>query len=190
MRSILGVQTLTSGSVKVLGSSAGSASLRGRIGYMAQGSAVYLDLTVEENLDYFAGMLGHGSAEVARVTSVVALSDFEGRLASSLSGGELTRLSLAIATLGSPPALILDEPTVGLDPILRRDLWRTFEELANSGTTILVSSHVLDEAAHCARLLLLRAGALLFDDSPAQLLVAAGVTNYDAAFERLIGGSE
>jgi ABC-2 type transport system ATP-binding protein len=190
MRSILGVQTLTSGSVKVLGSSAGSASLRGRIGYVAQGSAVYLDLTVEENLNYFAGVLGYGSTEVARVTSVVALTDFERRLASSLSGGELTRLSLAIAILGSPPALILDEPTVGLDPILRRDLWRTFEELANSGTTILVSSHVLDEAAHCARLLLLRAGALLFDDSPAQLLVAAGVTNYDAAFERLIGGSE
>jgi ABC-2 type transport system ATP-binding protein len=186
MRSLLGVQALTSGSVKVLQSSVGSASLRGRIGYMAQGSAIYLDLTVEENLGYFAGVLRLTSTEVDRVMTVVALTSFAGRLASSLSGGEQTRLSLAIALLGSPPALILDEPTVGLDPILRRDLWRTFEELARAGTTVLVSSHVLDEAAHCARLLLLRNGALLFDDSPAQLLATAGATSYDVAFERLI----
>jgi ABC-2 type transport system ATP-binding protein len=189
MRSLLGVQALTSGSVKVLSSAVGSASLRGRIGYMAQGSAVYPDLTVAENLEYFAGVLGLSSKEVDHVVAVVALTSFTNRLASSLSGGEQTRLSLAIAILGSPPALILDEPTVGLDPILRRDLWRTFEELARTGTTVLVSSHVLDEAAHCARLLLLRGGSLLFDDSPAQLLVAAGVTSYDEAFERLIEGS-
>ena len=188
MRSLLGVQALTSGSVKVLQSAVGSASLRGRIGYMAQGSAIYLDLTVEENLEYFAGVLRLAAMEVERVMAVVALTSFVGRLASSLSGGEQTRLSLAIALLGSPPALILDEPTVGLDPILRRDLWRTFEELARAGTTVLVSSHVLDEAAHCARLLLLRNGALLFDDSPAQLLAAAGATSYDVAFERLIEG--
>jgi ABC-2 type transport system ATP-binding protein len=155
---------------------------------MAQGSAIYLDLTVEENLEYFAGVLRLAAMEVERVMAVVALTSFAGRLASSLSGGEQTRLSLAIALLGSPPALILDEPTVGLDPILRRDLWRTFEELARAGTTVLVSSHVLDEAAHCARLLLLRNGALLFDDSPAQLLAAAGATSYDVAFERLIEG--
>jgi ABC-2 type transport system ATP-binding protein len=190
MRSLLGVQTLTGGSVKVMSSAVGSASLRGRIGYMAQGSAVYLDLTVKENLDYFAGVLGLGSGEVDRVLAVVALTPFTNRLTSSLSGGEQTRLSLAIAVLGSPPALILDEPTVGLDPILRRDLWRTFEELAATGTTVLVSSHVMDEAAHCARLLLLRHGSLLFDDSPAQLLVTAGVTSYDEAFERLIESSK
>ncbi len=190
MRSLLGVQTLTSGSVRVLQLEVGSASLRGRIGYMAQGSAIYLDLTVKENLEYFAGVLGLGSAEVDRVLAVVSLSSFRNRLASSLSGGEQTRLSLATAMLGSPPALLLDEPTVGLDPILRRDLWLTFETLAAAGTTVLVSSHVMDEAAHCARLLLLRNGSLLFDDSPAQLLVAAGAPSYDEAFERLIEGSK
>jgi ABC-2 type transport system ATP-binding protein len=105
---------------------------------------------------------------------------------SSLSGGERTRVSLATALLGSPPILVLDEPTVGLDPILRRDLWRTFDELAKSGTTVVVSSHVMDEAAHCARLLLLRDGRLLFDDSPAKLLAAAKSSSYDEAFERLI----
>jgi ABC-2 type transport system ATP-binding protein len=190
MRSLLGVQALTGGSVNVLQLEVGSASLRGRIGYMAQGPAIYLDLTVKENLDYFAGVLGLGSGEVERVLAVVSLTSFTDRLASSLSGGERTRLSLATAILGSPPALILDEPTVGLDPLLRRDLWRTFETLAAAGTTVLVSSHVMDEAAHCARLLLLRNGSLLFDDSPTQLLVAAGASGYDEAFERLIEGSK
>ena len=190
MRALLGVQLITSGTVRVLDSPAGSKSLRGRVGYMSQSSAVYMDLTVQENLRYFTGVLGSPETEVDRVMDVVELSAFGDRLVSSLSGGERARVSLAIALLGSPPLLILDEPTVGLDPLLRRDLWRTFEALANAGATVLVSSHVLDEAARCARLLLLRNGALLFDDAPAQLLAVAGSTSYDDAFERLIVRSE
>jgi ABC-2 type transport system ATP-binding protein len=119
---------------------------------------------------------------------VVALTTFSRRLVSSLSGGEQARVSLGVALLGSPPVLILDEPTVGLDPILRRDLWRTFEGLARTGVTVIVSSHVMDEAARCARLLLLRDGTLLFDGTPASLLAASKATNYDDAFERLIEG--
>ena len=156
---------------------------------MAQGSAVYLDLTVEENLRYFAGVLHQDPIEVARVMDVVALTSFAGRLVSSLSGGEQTRVSLGIALLGSPRVLILDEPTVGLDPILRRDLWRTFGDLARTGVTVVVSSHVMDEAARCARLLLLRDGMLLFDDTPASLLAISGASSYDEAFERLIEGA-
>jgi ABC-2 type transport system ATP-binding protein len=189
MRSLLGVQAISGGSARIMESVAGSPSLRGRLGYMAQSSAVYLDLTVEENLRYFAGVLGQTAAEVARVLDVVALTPFARRLVSSLSGGERARVSLGVALLGSPPALILDEPTVGLDPILRRDLWRTFDTLAKTGVTVIVSSHVMDEAARCARLLLLRQGTLLFDGTPASLLAAAGASSYDEAFENLIEAS-
>jgi ABC-2 type transport system ATP-binding protein len=112
-----------------------------------------------------------------------------GRLVSSLSGGERSRVSLAVALLGAPPLLILDEPTVGLDPVLRQDLWTTFAQLAEDGTTVLVSSHVMDEAARCGRLLLLREGHLLFDDTPAQLLGVTRSSAYDDAFVRLIEGA-
>jgi ABC-2 type transport system ATP-binding protein len=190
MRSLLGVQAITDGTARFLQSPAGSPSLRGHIGYMAQNSAIYVDLTVEENLRYFAGVLHQTSSEVTRVLEVVALTSFATRLVSSLSAGERTRVSLGITLLGSPAVLILDEPTVGLDPMLRRDLWRTFEDLARTGTTVMVSSHVLDEAARCARLLLLRNGSILFDNSPAQLLAVAGSTSYDSAFERLIEEAE
>jgi len=188
MRSLLGVQAITGGSARILNAEVGSPVLRGRIGYMAQGSAVYLDLTVEENLRYFAGVLRQAPAEIARVLDVVALTSFANRLVSSLSGGEQARASLGIALLGSPRVLILDEPTVGLDPILRRDLWRTFGDLARSGATVIVSSHVMDEAARCARLLLLREGKLLFDATPASLLATSGASSYDEAFERQIEG--
>src|ERR1017187_8817219 len=179
---------ITSGSARIMESVAGSPSLRGRLGYMAQSSAVYLDLTVEENIRYFAGVLVQPLAEVARVVEVVALTSFFHRLVSSLSGGERTRVSLGVALLGSPPALILDEPTVGLDPILRRDLLRTFEGLARAGATVIVSSHVMDEAARCARLLLLRDGTLLFDGTPASLFAHSVVPGYDEAFASLIEG--
>jgi ABC-2 type transport system ATP-binding protein len=157
---------------------------------MAQSSAVYLDLTVEENIRYFSGVLAQPLSEVARVMDVVALTSFSQRLVSSLSGGERARVSLGVALVGSPPALILDEPTVGLDPILRRDLWRTFEGLAGTGATVIVSSHVMDDAARCARLLLLRDGTLLFDGTPTSLLAASGASGYDDAFERLIEGHQ
>jgi ABC-2 type transport system ATP-binding protein len=189
MRSLLGVQAITGGSARILNSDVGSQSLRGRIGYMAQTSAIYLDLSVEENFRYFAGMLLQAPSEIARVMDVVALTSFADRVVSSLSGGEQTRVSLGVALLGSPPVLILDEPTVGLDPILRRDLWRTFEDLARTGVTVIVSSHVMDEATRCARLLLLRDGMLLFDGTPTSLLATSGASNFDEAFERLIEGA-
>ena len=189
MRSLLGVQAITSGSARILNCEAGALPLRGRLGYMAQRAAIYLDLSVEENISYFSGILGQAPTEIARVLDVVALTSFADRLVSSLSGGEQTRVSLAVSLLGSPPVLILDEPTVGLDPILRRDLWHTFHDLAKSGATVIVSSHVMDEAARCARLLLLRDGKLLFDDTPASLLTLCGVSGYDEAFERLIEGT-
>jgi ABC-2 type transport system ATP-binding protein len=189
MRSLLGVQAITSGSARILNYKAGSPPLRGRLGYMAQRAAIYLDLSVKENISYFSGILGQAPSEITRVLDVVALTSFADRLVSSLSGGEQTRVSLAVSLLGSPPILILDEPTVGLDPILRRDLWHTFHDLAKSGATVIVSSHVMDEAARCARLLLLRDGELLFDDTPASLLALCAVSGYDEAFERLIEGT-
>jgi ABC-2 type transport system ATP-binding protein len=186
MRSLLGVQTITSGSALALGAKVGTPALRRRIGYMAQSSAIYLDLTVRENLAYFAGVLDVDKSQVEHTMHTVNLHSFAGRLVSSLSGGERSRVSLAVALLGAPPLLILDEPTVGLDPVLRRDLWQTFAQLAGDGTTVLVSSHVMDEAARCRRLLLLREGILLFDDTPAQLLARTRMNSYDEAFVRLI----
>ena len=186
MRTLMGVQSVTSGTARALGERVGTASLRRRIGYMAQGSAIYPDLTVLENLAYFAGVLGLASTEAARVMDVVDLHLHARQLVSSLSGGERSRVSLAVALLGDPPLLILDEPTVGLDPVLRQDLWTTFARVVDSGTTALVSSHVMDEAARCARLLLIREGRLLFDDTPAALLRRTGASGYDEAFVRLI----
>ena len=189
MRSLLGVQVITSGSALALGERVGSPDLRRRLGYMAQGSAIYLDLTVRENLAYFAGILDLDDSQVDHVLDVVSLRPFAQRLVSALSGGERSRVSLAVALLGAPPLMILDEPTVGLDPVLRQDLWRTFAQLADEGTTVLVSSHVMDEAARCDRLLLLREGRLLFDDTPGALLERTAAPGYDAAFVRLIEGA-
>jgi ABC-2 type transport system ATP-binding protein len=189
MRSLVGVQAITSGVALALGEIVGTPGLRRRIGYMAQGTAIYTDWTVRENLAYFAGVLGVDSSEVDRTMHTVDMVPCARRLVSSLSGGERSRVSLAVALLGAPPLLILDEPTVGLDPVLRRDLWETFADLVHHGTTVLVSSHVMDEAARCGRLLLLRDGHLLFDDTPAQLLARTATTNYDNAFVRLIEDS-
>jgi ABC-2 type transport system ATP-binding protein len=186
MRSLLGVQAITSGSALALGEAVGTISLRRRIGYMAQSSAIYTDLSVRENLTYFAGVLGVERSQVEHVLEVANLRALAGRLVSSLSGGERSRVSLAVAMLGAPPLLILDEPTVGLDPVLRQDLWNTFDQLTENGTTVLVSSHVMDEAARCQRLLLLRGGYIVFDDTPAQLLSLTGAHAYDDAFVRLI----
>jgi ABC-2 type transport system ATP-binding protein len=189
MRSLLGVQAITSGSAFALGEKVGSAVLRRQIGYMAQSSAIYTDLSVRENLAYFAGILDVDRSQVEHVLDVVNLRSLASRLVTSLSGGERSRVSLAVAMLGAPALLILDEPTVGLDPVLRQDLWNTFAQLVESGTTVLVSSHVMDEAARCGRLLLLREGQLLFDDTPAQLLAVTAASAYDDAFVRLIKGA-
>jgi ABC-2 type transport system ATP-binding protein len=150
---------------------------------------VYSDLTVAENLRYFAAILAIPRSDIDRVISEVGLGQHADSLVGHLSGGEQARASLATALLGSPQVLVLDEPTVGLDPLLRRDLWRLFKELSIAGTTILVSSHVMDEAERCERLLLMRDGRILADDSPAALLAGTGSGNFESAFVALIESS-
>jgi len=174
----------------VLGMPAGSPALRPRVGYVTQAPSVYGDLSVRENLDHFARVLGVPSAEAERALEVVALGDRGGQLVGRMSGGQQTRVSLAVALLGGPPLLVLDEPTVGLDPVLRRDLWRTFRSLAEAGTTILVSSHVMEEAAECDLLLLMREGALIAAETPGALRRRTGSDDLGEAFLRLIEGAE
>jgi ABC-2 type transport system ATP-binding protein len=189
MRAIVGVQVVQAGTVTVLGRPAGSADLRRRVGYVTQDASVYDDLTVRQNLDYFKAVLGAGRSDVTRVIEQTDLGASAGHLTGSLSGGQRSRVSLAVALLGSPELLVLDEPTVGLDPVLRRDLWTLFHGLAAAGTSLLVSSHVMDEAGRCDRLLLLRDGEVLADDTPAGILSRTGAADIDAAFLRLVDES-
>lgn len=186
LRSVVGVQRTSGGEVRVLGAPAGSAGLRHRVGYVTQAPSVYGDLTVAENLRYFAAVLGAPAGDPARVIAQVGLAGHEQDLTARLSGGQRARVSLAAALLGAPELLILDEPTVGLDPVLRQDLWQLFRSLADQGATLLVSSHVMDEATRCDRLLLMRDGRLLAHDTPAELLRATGTADIDAAFLHLV----
>jgi ABC-2 type transport system ATP-binding protein len=186
MRSIVGAQIITAGTVSVLGSPAGTPSLRCRIGYVSQASSVYEDLTVRQNLRYFGRVIGAPTSDVDRVIHSVDLDPQTNQLVGNLSGGQHNRVSLAVALLGSPELLVLDEPTVGLDPVLRRDLWRLFASLAAQGVSLLVSSHVMDEARRCDRILLLHEGELLADVTPAELLTQTGTTDADEAFMTLI----
>jgi ABC-2 type transport system ATP-binding protein len=186
MRSIVGVQVVSAGSVSVLGLPAGSAPLRSRVGYVTQAPSVYADLTVTENLRYFAAVLGAPSSDVDRVIGEVGLDDHAGSVTSAMSGGQQARVSLAAALLGRPELLVLDEPTVGLDPVLRRELWRLFQKLADNGVTLLISSHVMDEAVRCQRLLLMREGRLLADETPQALLEQTGAEDVEAAFLALV----
>jgi ABC-2 type transport system ATP-binding protein len=190
MRSIVGVQIVESGTVTVLGEPAGTESLRHRVGYVTQAPSVYADLTVHQNLRYFARILGTSDDDVERVLSDVDLVPEADRLVGRLSGGQQGRVSLATALLGSPELLVLDEPTVGLDPVLRRDLWDLFGRLAATGVTLLISSHVMDEATRCERLVLMREGRVLSDGTPAELLSATGTDDIESAFLHLIDGAE
>ncbi|WP_158888842.1 ABC transporter ATP-binding protein [Amycolatopsis anabasis] len=186
LRSIVGVQIVAGGTVTVLGEPAGSAALRRKIGYSTQNPAIYADLTVTEALRYFAAVVGAPRADVDRVIGEVGLADHAGALIGRLSGGQHSRANLAVALLGKPELLVLDEPTVGLDPVLRDDLWALFARLARDGTTLLVSSHVMDEAARCEELLLMREGRLLAQDSPDNLRHRTGSPDLEQAFLRLI----
>jgi ABC-2 type transport system ATP-binding protein len=186
MRAIVGVQKVAGGQVEVLGLPAGAAGLRDRVGYMTQAPSVYGDLGVAENLRFFARVLGQPDESVDRVLAAVSLDAFARRRVGTLSGGERARVSLATTLLGEPELLVLDEPTVGLDPLLRRDLWRLFHELAEGGATLIVSSHVMDEADRCDSLLLLRGGRLLARATPAELRARTGERELDAAFLRLV----
>jgi ABC-2 type transport system ATP-binding protein len=186
LRAIVGAQVIDSGSLDVLGHPAGAAPLRRRIGYSTQKPAIYADLTVVENLRYFASVLGIRPSGVDRVVADVGLADSVRRLGGELSGGQQSRLSLAVALLGTPELLVLDEPTVGFDPLVRRDLWELFYRLAAGGVTVLVSSHVMDEAGRCQRLLLLRDGLLLADGTPTELRDRTGDHNLEDAFLHLV----
>jgi ABC-2 type transport system ATP-binding protein len=189
IRCVVGVQMVESGVVRVLDEPAGSPSLRRRAGYVTQAPSVYGDLTARENLAYFAKVLGTPPRRVDEVLGEVDLADRAGQLVSSLSGGERARVSLATALLNRPDLLVLDEPTVGLDPVLRRDLWSLFHTLADAGATLLVSSHVMDEAARCDALLLLRDGELLASLTPGELRARTGEHDLEAAFLALAEGA-
>jgi ABC-2 type transport system ATP-binding protein len=186
MRALVGVQVVRSGEVTVLGRPAGSAALRSRVGYVTQSPSVYADLTVRENARFFAALYGVGAAAADRAVADVGLADAAGQLVRDLSGGQMGRVSLACALLGRPEVLVLDEPTVGLDPVLRVELWEQFHALADRGTTLLVSSHVMDEAGRCDRLLLLREGRLLSDSTPAELRARTGTDDLEEAFLRVV----
>jgi len=186
IRAIVGVQIVVGGDVTVLGVPAGSPELRKRLGYVTQAPSVYADLTVRENLRYFASIVRVGPERIATVVDQVGLAAEGDQVVSTLSGGQRARVSLATALLDEPEVLVLDEPTVGLDPVLRRDLWDLFHELAERGSTLLVSSHVMDEASRCDRLVLLREGRILAEDTPDGLRARTGATDMDDAFLRLV----
>lgn len=186
MRAIVGRQKLSAGKLEVLGLPAGAPALRARIGYVTQAPSVYKDLTVQENLRYFANLSNAPRSRVAEVIGEVGLQGHEHQLADSLSGGQLSRVSLAAALMGHPELLVLDEPTVGIDPLLRRDLWQHFRKLAAAGTTLLVSSHVMDEAAHCDELLLLRDGQVLAYGTQPELLEQTGAHDVEGVFLALV----
>ena len=190
LRALVGVQAVRSGAVTVLGEPAGSPALRSRVGYVTQAPSVYDDLTVRENARYFASLYGMGAREADAAIADVGLDDAAGQLVRNLSGGQKGRASLACALVATPDVLVLDEPTVGLDPVLRVELWDRFHALARAGTTLIVSSHVMDEASRCDRLLLLRDGALLADSTPAQLRIDGRSDDLEAAFLNLVRARE
>jgi len=186
LRSVVGVQQVAGGDVRVLGEPAGSAPLRRRIGYVTQDASVYTDLTVTENLRFFARVLGCPSTEIDKAIRAVDLESHADAVVGRLSGGQLSRASLAVALLGRPELLVLDEPTVGLDPVLRRDLWALFHRLADDGAALLVSSHVMDEAERCDQLLLMREGTILAQDTPTAIKERAGAHDIETAFLELV----
>jgi ABC-2 type transport system ATP-binding protein len=186
MRCLVGVQRTAGGTVGVFGEEAGSRPLRDRVGYVTQAASVYDDLTIAENLRFFARVLGVGRDEVDRVVEAVDLARNRDQVVGQLSGGQRSRASLAVALLGSPDLLVLDEPTVGLDPVLREDLWALFHDLADNGTAVFVSSHVMDEAERCDRLLLMREGRIIADGSPTEIKEKAGADSVDEAFLAIV----
>ena len=186
MRCLVGVQRLTSGTVTIAGAEAGSAPLRSKVGYVTQSASVYDDLTVRENLAFFARVLGADREAVERVIATVDLASHADSVVGRLSGGQRSRASLAVALLNAPDLLVLDEPTVGLDPVLRRDLWALFHQLADGGAAVFVSSHVMDEAERCDRLLLMREGRIIADDTPQRIREETRTDDIESAFLALV----
>jgi ABC-2 type transport system ATP-binding protein len=192
MRTLVGVQQIDSGTVTVLGEEAGSKGLRSRIGYVTQAPSVYDDLTVAENLLFFARVLGRSREDVDRAVERVALADHRDQVVGRLSGGQRSRANLAVALLGEPELLVLDEPTVGLDPVLRRDLWALFHRLADDPdhpAAVFVSSHVMDEADRCDTLLLMREGGIIASGTPDEIRRSTGRADIEAAFLQIVGAT-
>jgi ABC-2 type transport system ATP-binding protein len=191
IRSIVGRQRLTEGSINVFGIPAGDKKLRGTVSYMTQEVSVYSDLTAQENIKYFATMVGiprkQLAREIQRVLHVVDLGAQKNQIVHDMSGGQKQRVSLAISLLGSPKLMVLDEPTVGLDPLLREQLWDIFHELARQGTTLIISSHVMDEAERCDELLLIRGGQILASGTPKELCQRTGARSVEESFLQLVG---
>lgn len=190
IRCLAGVQEIEAGQVTVLGEAAGTVRNRGRVAYVTQSSSVYPDLTVRQNLDYFAALHGASREAIEQSIADVGLQDKADHLTGNLSGGQRSRVSLAAALLADPELLLLDEPTVGLDPVLRRDLWNLFKNLAEQGRTLMVSSHVMDEASRCDQVLLMRDGHILVQASPDELLATTGADDMEGAFLRIAEGEE
>lgn len=186
MRCLVGVQQVQAGTVRVFGEEAGSRGLRARVGYVTQAASVYDDLAVVENLRFFARVLGAGSDAVDGVVEAVDLAGHRDQVVGRLSGGQRSRVSLAVALLGRPDLLVLDEPTVGLDPVLREDLWALFHRLADRGTAVFVSSHVMDEAERCDRLLLMREGRIIADGTPEEIKEKAAADTVEGAFLAIV----
>jgi len=184
IRALVGLVVPDGGTVTVLGRPARNLDVLARVGYMTQQAALYPDLSAEENVAFFAAIHGahHG---VREALEFVELWDRRGSVVSSLSGGMRTRCSLACVLAHKPDLLLLDEPTVGVDPLLRVQLWNRFQRMAADGTSILVSSHVMDEAERCDRLGLIRFGRLLAEGTVPELKGKAGVDRLEDAFLKL-----
>lgn len=191
MRCIVGRQKITSGSIEILGTEAGSKKLRAEVSYMTQNVSIYNDLTVKQNLAYFStmqGMSGRAKKQVVdKIIETLDLNKNVNQIASSLSGGQRQRLSLAVALIGYKPIMILDEPTVGLDPVLREQMWELFRKLASEGKTILISSHVMDEAERCDDLVLVRDGKIIAHETPRELCLKTESKNVEESFLKLVG---
>lgn len=181
IRAMVGMIEPDEGAVTVLGTRMPDIDVLGRIGYMTQAAALYPDLSVAENIDFFASITG-ARANVDDTLRLVELHDRKDSVVTTLSGGMRTRLSLACAIVHHPELLLLDEPTVGVDPRLRVGLWQRFHEMADEGTTIIVSSHVMDEAERCDRLGLILNGRVLAEGSVDELTRQAGVERLEDAF--------
>lgn len=194
IRGIVGSLRITSGEINVFDEPAGSKSLREHVSYMTQELSVYPDLTVKENLKYFITMTGQSrktSGDILKeVLELVDMTNKSDSLVSNLSSGQKQRVSLAVALIGSPKLMVLDEPTVGLDPVLRENLWSLFTRLANQGTTLIISSHSMDEAGRCDDLVLIRGGKLIAHNSPRVLLEKTGTKTVEESFLKLVGDKE
>lgn len=190
MRCIVGTQIIESGSVRVLGLEAGSPTLRHSIGYVTQNPTIYNDLRSLDNVRYFAALYGRTKADADAALDTVGMRSHRLAYCGDLSGGQHGRVSLACALVTQPELLVLDEPTVGLDPLMRAELWEQFKHLAAGGTTLVVSSHVMDEANHCGDLVLIREGRVLAHTTPLQLRRDTECDGLEEAFLSVIRNSE